>query len=362
MPVRLVAFVISVILVALPACFEPQRTKVASDSAIADVVVPIRDVTTVDMLFVIDTSCSMAEEQNVLAEQFEILARELIFATNADGPAVESLHVGVVTPDMGTGGHVIQTCSNPDVGDNGALQNEGRPSGCADFYRASDCEGGTCPWLSHSIEHPDDGSDPDNTPLWYDFGCIGTLGTCGCGFEQPLEASYVALVEQTLPGGPNEGFLRDDSLLVIIYVTDEDDCSTPDPEMFDVDRDDLGSLNVRCTVNPDRLHPIARYHDAFIELRDGDEERVVVAAIVGIPREGTWTSEELRDISEVDPTNPLQLLKSCDTAMGAAYPPVRIAELVESFGDNGILASICSSDWTDTLVNIAQTIEGGLGM
>ena len=85
--------------------------------------------------------------------------------------------------------------------------------------------------------------------------CVGRAGIFGCGFEQQLEAAYTALTTQSGPGMPNEGFLREDSLLAIILVTDEDDCSTNDVEMFNPSRDDLGPLNVRCALNPERLHP-----------------------------------------------------------------------------------------------------------
>jgi hypothetical protein len=47
--------------------------------------------------------------------------------------------------------------------------------------------------------------------------------------------------------------------------------------------------------------------------------------------------------------------------MGGADPPVRIAELVYSFGDNGVLASICQEDWTDALQEIARMIQQHLG-
>ena len=43
-----------------------------------------------------------------------------------------------------------------------------------------------------AVHHPDDGRDPSNLPIWQDFGCIATLGTGGCGFEQPPESSLAA--------------------------------------------------------------------------------------------------------------------------------------------------------------------------
>jgi hypothetical protein len=286
------------------------------------------------------------------------MARELISPENPMDPPVEDLHIGIVSTDMGTGGYTVETCSNPMTGDNGVLQNQGRLGSCDETYSAADCDRAECPWLSHSTEHPDDGSD-GSPPIWDDFGCIATLGTRGCGFEQPLEASLAALTVQAGPGMPNEGFLRDDSLLAIIYVTNEDDCSTGNAEMFNPTRDDLGSLNVRCALNPDQLYPISRYCDAFNELHPG---RVVVAAIAGVPVDGSWNPgdpiDQLRELQQIDPANPDELLPTCDTAMGAAFPPVRLAELVYAFGANGALESICREDWTPALLLITRMIQG----
>lgn len=46
--------------------------------------------------------------------------------------------------------------------------------------------------------------------------------------------------------------------------------------------------------------------------------------------------------------------------MGFAFPPVRIAELVYMFGNNGILESICRSDWTAALQAITRKIQSKL--
>jgi len=106
---------------------------------------------------------------------------------------------------------------NPTVGDDGVLQSTSVLSDCQLTYSAADCDREQCPWIAYSTAEPD--SDPDDAPFWFDFGCIATLGCTGCGFEQQLESSYRALVEQTAPGRPNEGFLRDDSVLAVIYLT-----------------------------------------------------------------------------------------------------------------------------------------------
>jgi hypothetical protein len=62
------------------------------------------------------------------------------------------------------------------------------------------------------------------------FGCIASVGTAGCGFEHQLES-----VNQALTAGvpENHGFLRDDAVLAVVFLTDEDDCSAPpDTDLF----------------------------------------------------------------------------------------------------------------------------------
>lgn len=317
-----------------------------------------------DVLFVVDNTGSMAEEQEVLSRQVELMIEQLIDPIGSGpgtAPPVDDLHIGVVSTDMGTHGHVIMTCDNSIDGDNGVLQNVGQLEGCQPAYSAPDCTRAECPWLSHSPEWPDVGDDPSNPPIWEDFGCISILGTGGCGFEQQLESAYIALVRQTGAGRVNEGFLRDDAVLAVVFVTDEDDCSTPNGEMFNPENDTYGHLNVRCATNPDELHPLSRYYDGFRDLRAGNEDLVVVAGIVGVPIDGSWNPgdpiERLREMQVVNPANPHEMLPSCQTGMGLAWPPVRIAELTYMFGENGVLASICQGDWTGAFTAITHAIQ-----
>jgi hypothetical protein len=297
-----------------------------------------RGYTKVDVLFVVDDSPSMAEEQEVLVEQMELMARELIAPTNPEAPKVEDLHLGVVSSNLLFRG-VLQVAS-------------ARP-GCA--FEESER------WLEHSCSRPDDGRDPDNAPLWEDFACRAPLGTGGSSIEQPFEAALMALTDQAGPGMPNEGFLREDSLLAIVFVSDEDDCSLADSAFLDLVDDDAGDHHVACVEKEDLLQLVSRYHDAFLALRGGDLNHIVVAAIAGVPVDGSWNPgdpiEQLRELRQVNPENPNELLRSCDTAMGAAVPPVRMAELVYSFENNGFLESICRSDWTPTLLAITRMIR-----
>ena len=69
--------------------------------------VPVNPQRAVDLLILIDDSPSMLEEQDKLAEQVPRLVNLLLTGGAAEPtavgefPAVESLHVGVITPDLG---------------------------------------------------------------------------------------------------------------------------------------------------------------------------------------------------------------------------------------------------------------------
>jgi hypothetical protein len=324
--------------------------------------------TKVDLLFVVDNSNSMREEQEVLTTQIEAMVQALIEANEVGGstpPAVQDLHIGVVSADLGAGGYPVETCSELD-GDDGLLQAVGLVADCATEYSAADCDTGTCPWLVHSSEFPD--NDVLNDPIWEDFRCIATLGTGGCGFEQPLEATRRALdpLGNAASGGPNAGFVRPDSLLVVVYVTDEDDCSASAPGLFDPANTDLGPFNVRCVADSDLLVPVQEYYDFLVnDLRQGISENVVVSAVVGLPDDTTaWrvgdSIEGLAALQVEDTQNPNQFVPSCSSNLGVAYPPVRIAEFVYLFGHGGSLHSICENDWSPALTAVARQIQNRL--
>ena len=203
----------------------------------------------VDLLFVVDNSGSMLQEQAAMAEYLGAMIRELVDPPDADGDTrpdalpVEDLHVGVVSTDVGTMGYTVSTCRNRDVGDDGCLLHVPSPlvGDCASSYP------------SFLARDPSNASTYDPERLAGDFACIGTLGTNGCGWEQQLEALRRAVMENQQAGRCNEGFLRPDSLLAIVIVTDENDgsVSPAHPELFDQSRTALGHMGTGRTL----LHP-----------------------------------------------------------------------------------------------------------
>jgi hypothetical protein len=62
----------------------------------------------------------------------------------------------------------------------------------------------------------------------------------------------------------------------------------------------------------------------------------------------------------VDPAWPTQLVPSCNTSMGLAYPPRRFVALAQSWGKDAYVDSICKSDWMETFAVIAGRVVESL--
>ena len=321
---------------------------------------PVKQNNNLDLLFVVDNSGSMRAEQISLAQNFINIINTMQASLEGGLP---NIHVGVISTDMGNGTH--SGCSA--TGDNGSLQNTARVAGCSppSGFFISNIEG-----------------TPNYTGTLADtFACIAQLGTNGCGFEQPLEALRRAL-DGSNPN--NAGFLRDDALLAIVFITDEDDCSARNPVMFD-NSDDPGSelgartsfrcfeFGVTCDVsNPRSLGPreVCTPRDdspymhnvddyiGFIKSLKQYESEILVAGIVGNPTPINVTNDRNG--------NPC-LQYSCGTATvcggaqddePAAVPPVRLKAFMDAFPLNQI-TTICNEDLSDALQRIADFIVSG---
>ena len=346
----------------------------------------------VDLLFVIDNSASMFEEQAALGEELGRLVRVLAsgdYDEDGDGagdgelddpdfPPVRSLHVGVVTTDMGTAGHTVPTCSSPELGDDGALRDEGDTvtRGCmASYPRFLDYQG-----------------FGEADAFAADVACLLRAGIRGCGIEQPLEAALKALS----PSAPtawtaegyappvfhrntyghgdttNDGFARDGSVLAIVPVTDENDCSTSDPALLDPAGPYTSELNFRCTEHQDEaLHAVERYVDGYLQLRR-NPRHLVFAPIVGIPLGTDTTPRGHTDWSAIlehpdmqerpDAEMPDRLAPACSVRPDRNASPgarlVQVAEALERRGANASVASICNPDYgsaLDALIGLLRT-------
>jgi hypothetical protein len=354
----------------------------------------------IDVLFVVDNSDSMADKQQALATQFPVLARALGSGDVdgdgvADFPPPTDVQFGVVSTDMGAPGiQGIMNCQ--ELGDDGLLRSGAPMAGCSSsqpsFLRYQASDGGL-------------------DQLARDFSCLATLGTGGCGFEQPLEAALKALWPSSdervsfhgLPGtgntpghgdAANAGFSRSapgttPSLLVIVVLTDEDDCSAADTTIFTPPqyldpRDPLvqQGMNLRCSTGASMLYPVERFQNALPMLRERAEQLVLFAAITGVPPDRVdhaamaafdYTDAKAResfygklladprmqvriDTGKTPDPSDDRLLPVCQSAHGSADPGRRLAQVARSFGENGMVQSICQDDFEATLRFILERI------
>jgi hypothetical protein len=266
----------------------------------------------------------------------------------------------VVSTDLGAPGSGSARCTG--AGDDAVLLTSG------------------CPDIDGNFLIDEDG-DPDRVTnfsgaLADNLGCMIRLGTDGCGFEQPLEAARRALSDQPA----NAGFLRDDALLAVVLLTDEDDCSTSDATMFTGAPDDpvgseLGPLSsfrcfdfgVRCRESgrdpgprtdcqprddSPYLFPVGGYV-SFLRGLKPDPSDVLVAAIAGDPEPVEVTLTDLdKDGTDDEPL----LADSCESDTGSAVPAIRIRGLLDGFAARSTFGSICAEPLTGPLADAARGI------
>ncbi len=186
----------------------------------------------VDILFVVDTSPSMSPKQKQLGTAIDNFIKKIDMSGS-------NYHVGVVSTDIGAqqapntafqpGNLNIPGCESYK-GNDGELQKlacSGR-----DQSKWSVDAKGACTTLCPTKLEPTNGdvylwkqdgiTNAPNNDIIGTFKCIAPIGDVGCGLESPLEAAKRALDNHSTV---NSGFLRTNSVLAVIFVTDEDDCS-----------------------------------------------------------------------------------------------------------------------------------------
>ena len=330
-----------------------------------------RATSALDVLLLLDNSGSMSEEQANLAAALPALVAALVTG-DADGdgvqdfPVIDSLQLGSISSDIGTGGFTIPTCNEPNFGDDGIFLQHGVGAGCDASYPAiQSFEGGDADAFASSVQ------------------CVAMTGTEGCGFEQSLDAMLKAITPSTQVSptgvptrfvngsqghgdGTNAGLVREHATLALINLSDEDDCSASDADIFNRDsaRYTDPDLNLRCSRYGDTaLHPISRYSDGFLALKS-DPSQLVYAAIAGIPTDmsGSSHAEVLADprmIEMPDPEQPSQLTPVCTSLAGQAYPArriIQVAQQLEAAGAYTVASSICDSNFQSAAAAILAAV------
>ena len=329
--------------------------------------IPVRINRDVDILFVVDNSGSMREEQSSLAENFP----EFIKVLQTIEGGLPNVHIGVISTDVGAGRFSIATC-RPN-GDNGNLQ-----ANAAD----TDCNTpGPEPFLVDVADT--DGNRVTNYEgdLAESFSCIAKLGTEGCGFEQPLEA-----VRRALENNPaNAGFIRPNAYLAIVFITDEDDCSAIGDSVFDTSSAAVANLgppdsyrcfaqgvicdpdvpnepgvktNCRPRDDSEYLHNVRTEYVDYLRQLKGDPGLIITAAIMGsTPDQLSVQAEPLENGQ-----SKLKLTPSCQSSgFGVADPPVRLQWFLDQFPNRSTTTEICDGDLSPALTQIAALLKDVIG-
>jgi hypothetical protein len=218
----------------------------------------------VDVLWVVDNSCSMAEEQQTLASGFQTF----IAAMEETGT---DFHIGVTTTD------IDHEYAGELLGDPPYLTPED------DYHQA--------------------------------FAARAMVGITGSDKEKGLQAAVYATSASL--DDVNQGFLRESAELMVIMVTDEEDCS------------DHGALDgepaKECYRQPERLGPVEEFVDV-IKTRKASPDMLQVNGIIG------------------------------NTGCDIAWPGYRYVEAAKQTA--GVIGSICDEDWSHLLSSLGDNASG----
>lgn len=293
---------------------------------------PVIEPPKLDILFVIDNSNSMKEEQEAVARELTGFIDEL----KKGGGVPAEFNVGVVTTSVYLNGR---------VGGQTFLNNYPKQAGHLRPIPLALADGGV-DYDDPNGERLLSGTDPE---LVAKFGKLVRQGVTGSGQETPFEAVRLALLSDLtvtpLSMGGNQGFLRDGARLLIVVLTDEDDCSEKTrPPLVSVG--DNGAI-ADCTDHEMQLTTVSEYHRMFTEdlkNSDGTVKEVIWTAIapVGIGTKAAMAFVDGAQVRNID----------CPTSNQGGFRHRQMAEMFDSTLIN--LDSICRDSYKDTLITIAQ--------
>jgi len=212
----------------------------------------VRSSSKLDLLLVVDNSASMGAKQDVLNASIPALVQRI----TGSASGIQDLHVGVITSSLGGHGAPVCPTANDqkdpltveEETDNAHLvATQPRYAGMSAGY-----PGALAPTADGYVAWQQ-GQDVSGLTAGIQ-SMIGAADEHGCGYEAPLEAMYRFLADPNPPksialagcaGHPDlkcsqptgrddavlaqrQSFLRPDSVVAVVMLTDENDCSVID--------------------------------------------------------------------------------------------------------------------------------------
>lgn len=334
--------------------FEPVRDGLAASASLSG---RVDVVTRADLLFVVDDSRSMQNEQEKLGEGFPALVRAL----DALDPPI-SWRVAVMTTSVD---ERFGPCDPDDPSS---------PAWCSASFGGTGfaCESRKCvrrfpDRAGQLLAAPGNPAVLDRDQLsasditWL-FSQKVQVPLDGSRQEQPLRAVKIALEGDSL-----DGFRRPDARLVVYVVSDEDDCSDSSEQTLAIELTSGGEID-HCAVGTglDRVTDWVRWFST-----QGD---VALGAVVGLAPGSQSPGQCVDDSCALSCTQPAGLavceqqcqgallpqrcidecIAECDNFCGSQAPGHRLASAVRSL--SGPLASICESDYGPALARLARVL------
>jgi hypothetical protein len=272
----------------------------------------------VDFLFVVDSSGSMQDEQQNLANSFpgfiDVIEQETM---------VDDFHIMAVDTDAAGLVECAILCGLlPDC--NGIpcdqIPQESACDATLGAGRRTSANGQDCGFAGEQRYIVSGQADLSST-----FSCAAQVGTMGSGDEMAIEAMTAAIGEQLNGAGQcNDAFLRDDAILVVTLITDESNRA-------------FGQDAANETPSPGAPDG---WYESLVARKAGNESAIVVLGLIGDNDQPNAICGDL-DLNTLD----------------GAEPAPDLRQFVEMFGDNGVVGSVCEGDYAPFFSSAVSVIQ-----
>lgn len=280
----------------------------------------------VDFLFVIDNSVSMKDQQAALIASFPGFIETIKTTLNAKS----DYNIMVIDTDA-YGRCTRETCA--DEGSNCRTSNRNFDTYiCGHIKEFQTCDMSWGAGVIHpaGVEASNQrctihggnryivGDDPNMAAT---FSCIAQVGLSGNPAERPMDA-MVAAVSKKLNGngGCNEGFLRDDAILVVTIITD-------DPNTEDMKEDSAWNAAFGPSDTVDD------WYNALVKAKDGNADAIVVLGLLPVGTNSAGNSCARGDSGQ------------------------HWLELVNKFGPHGLHGPVCEEEYVSFFEQAVALID-----
>jgi hypothetical protein len=286
------------------------------------------------------------------------------------------LQIGVISSDLGAGGAALSGCD--ELGDEGILL--GVDPTALEAAGITGCGRLEDPFLKvqdEAVLNMVDASDVAMPEVTVDHAirCMvmtQMLRETSCPVRQPLGAFRKALDEHR--EGANEGFLRDDAGLAVVFITAEDDCSAVDPSLYQVEPGTFGPYTcfaegLRCEESrpgvftkcrdrtPAEGGPLLQLDGLYAEVTSWKPRSRVVVSVMA----GPYGPEDPAQVITLPESLPM-LKETCGDRLDGIYglPGIRLELFRSLFQENSVFHEICDPQVDTLFSRLSQKLAAQL--